>query len=467
MEVLLLACAWLVFEAGSQSEQAKLGMSPAERAHRREHTRHEKAVRKIAEKHGTTPPEGSLDGLSAWKKEPSEDAPAPTLPEAFLSGYRAHPPLARVTTPVGHRMGNWAARGVYWTRDTGRGAMEEFRRRKRERGEPDPAPVYEPLPPDAPPMPTEPPTVGPERAAEGPAPVPGPRPPAEAPEADTAKPEDAAPRTETPPPAGDAAPPEPVTEPHPPSVEGEKDDADTGTGATPDTEGASAPVTEEPKEPAGPAPQPADTAAAADGESEPVTDSGTEEPQTVTAGVTPPVTDAPAPDTGSATAATDEGAAVTGGDTSAPSTEGSGRMATEVTYESVMDESDELSLMCDDDLKVYARIRTRCEREIGRADALHAELESIGAGAGMLAWVTRCRDQYQALYAKLDALEHNTIAQGEAVTRAKALLEVGQGVYADEAQNMEAVLDRDAYISDTVDAEDTTAHTEHYETTGA
>ncbi|MEU2995076.1 hypothetical protein ACPCAJ_35605 [Streptomyces griseoincarnatus] len=142
-------------------------------------------------------------------------------------------------------------------------------------------------------------------------------------------------------------------------------------------------------------------------------------------------------------------------------------MASEVSYDSVMEESDELSLMCEDDVQVYGRIRQRCEREIGRADQLVAQLEDAGAGPTVIGWVTRCREQYQVLLAQLDELEKNTISQGEAVTRAKALLEAGQGYYADIAADMESVADRDFYISDQVDGEDTSAATETYETRGA
>ncbi|MEU9983743.1 hypothetical protein [Streptomyces sp. NPDC050856] len=142
-------------------------------------------------------------------------------------------------------------------------------------------------------------------------------------------------------------------------------------------------------------------------------------------------------------------------------------MAAEVSYDSVMDESDELSLMCEDDVQVYGRIRQRCEREIGRADDLVAQLESVGAGTTVTGWVTRCREQYQVLLTQLDELERNTISQGEAVVKAKALLEAGQGLYADIAADMESVADRDFYISDQVDGEDTSAHAETYETRGA
>jgi hypothetical protein len=142
-------------------------------------------------------------------------------------------------------------------------------------------------------------------------------------------------------------------------------------------------------------------------------------------------------------------------------------MAAEVTYESVIEESDELSLMCDDDIHVYERIRQRAEREIGRADELIAALENAGAGQSVIDRVASCKEQYQLLLGQVDELKTNTIAQGEAVVKAKALLEAGQGVYADIAQDMQSVADRDFYTSDTVDGEDTTADTETYETRAA
>ncbi|MGY0062822.1 hypothetical protein ACWY4P_40855 [Streptomyces sp. LZ34] len=143
---------------------------------------------------------------------------------------------------------------------------------------------------------------------------------------------------------------------------------------------------------------------------------------------------------------------------------GVGRMAAEVTYESVSDESDELSIMCDDDVRVYDRIRDRAEREIGRGDALMAAMEATGFGPKVIGWVARCKENYGVIHSEVDNLQQNTIAQGEAVVKAKALLEAGQGVYADIAKDMESVAERDAYISDAVDAEDTSAHTEVYET---
>ena len=55
MEVLLIACA-LAWAAGAQSEQAKLGLSPAQRATMKEQARHEKALRQIADKYGADAP---------------------------------------------------------------------------------------------------------------------------------------------------------------------------------------------------------------------------------------------------------------------------------------------------------------------------------------------------------------------------------------------------------------------------
>lgn len=142
-------------------------------------------------------------------------------------------------------------------------------------------------------------------------------------------------------------------------------------------------------------------------------------------------------------------------------------MAAEVSYESVMDESDELSIMCDDDVRVYDKIRTRAEREIGRGDALIAAMEATGFGPSVIGWVARCVENYKVIHSQIDDLQANTIAQGEAVVKAKALLEAGQGVYADIAKDMEDVAEREAYISDAVDAEDTSADTEVYETKAA
>lgn len=142
-------------------------------------------------------------------------------------------------------------------------------------------------------------------------------------------------------------------------------------------------------------------------------------------------------------------------------------MASEVTYESVMDESDELSIMCEDDARICDRIYVRAEREIGRGDTLGAEMQASGWGSKILGWLARCKESYGVIRSEVLALQHNTIAQGEAVVMAKSYLQAGQGVYADIAKDMESVLDRQAYISDAVDAEDTSAHTEIYETKAA
>lgn len=349
MEVLIAACL-LAWAAGAQSEQAKLGISPAQRALMKEQVRHEKAIRRISERHDGVPTE------TAAPHEPAAAGATETpvgLPAAFRAGYRGHSPIARVATPAGQRLGNWTARGVYWAKDTGRSAVGTYRKRRKNIGEADPAPVHIPPKPVHPPMPTSPPTAGtaPARLDK----------PDAAPEAavETNKPEPAAvpePRTPVETPAGDDI--------------------------TPKTE---------------------------------------------------------------------------------PAHEGVGRMASEVTYESVMDESDELSLMCEDDLAVYERIRARCEREIGRADTLIAQLKS----PGVKAWITRCAEQYRVILAQLDELKSNTTAQGEGVVKAKALLMAGQGVYADIAAEMETVEEREFYVSDAIDGEDANAAAETYETQGA
>jgi hypothetical protein len=142
-------------------------------------------------------------------------------------------------------------------------------------------------------------------------------------------------------------------------------------------------------------------------------------------------------------------------------------MAAEVTYESVEEESDELSLMCKEDQQVCDRIKDRADREVGRGDTLLAEMEATGFGKSLQAWVTRCREDYQGMGSHLTDLKTNTAAQDDAVVRAKALLIAGQGVYHNIAKDMEKVAERDAYISDAVDSEDTSAHTEVYETKGA
>lgn len=365
MEILLAACL-LAWAAGAQSEQAKLGVSPAQRALIRERVRHERAVRKIADKHGGTPPDDDGDSL--------------TVPEAFRAGYRGHTPLERVATPAGRHLGNWAARGVYWARDTGKSAVKEYRKRRKTEGAPDPAPII--TPPAMPPMPTQPPAV--------------------------------------------SAPDSPIlTKP--------------ATSAEPATEQPAAtqppaqlePVSGQPQAPVAPIPIPASRqpeTAAAPGET-----------------VAPPTPIAP----------------------TQPHENGVGRMASEVTYESVKDESEELSLMCEDDLAVYDRLQQRCEREVGRADDLIAALRNAGAGDRVVGWVTRCLEQYQLINNQLGQLKQHTYAQDEAVVKAKKLLEAGQGVYAGIAADMESVAERPFYVGDAVDAEDAAAHAEIYETTGA
>lgn len=347
MEILLLACL-MAYAAGAQSEQVKLGVSPAQRAVMRENVRHEKAVRRIAERHGGTPDLGNTAETSgtAVKAAPGAGAPVLTLPEAFRSGYRQHPLVDRLATPLGRRAGGWAAQGVGWARDTGRGAVREYRKRRQAAGHDDPAPVLVPLPP------SHPPTIG----------VPA---PAGVPLAKPARPAPAAPATRV---AENVAPLAPS--------------------AAPDTTPPAHPAT--PKK-------------------------------------------------------------------------GVGRMAAEVTYDSVMEESDELSLMCEDDQSVYERLRERCEREIGRADTLISELKS----PGIQAWIARCAEQYRVILAQLDDLKANTLAQGEAVIKAKASLEAGQGFYANIAADMETVEEREFYTSDAVDSEDTNADTEVLETRGA
>jgi hypothetical protein len=364
MEVLIAACL-LAWAAGAQSEQARMGISPAERDLRRERVRHERAVRKIADKHGTAPADSDREPL--------------TIPEALRSGYRGHTPLERVATPAGRHLGNWAAKGVYWTRDTGRSALEEYRKRRKAEGAPDPAPII--TPPVIPPMPAEPPTIG------APAKVAPTKPTGPA-------------GSDVPEPKKAAISPEPVTPIQPESSATRPDPVPLPAPREPEAPGSE----DEPAKP-------------------------TSAPQ--------------------------------------PSENGVGRMASEVTYESVRDESEELSLMCDDDLTVYDRLQERCEREIGRADDLIAALRNAGVGTRVVGWVVRCMEQYQLINAQLGQLKQHTYAQDEAVVKAKKLLEAGQGVYAGIAADMESVADRPFYVSDAVDAEDTAAHTEIFETTGA
>lgn len=375
MEIVLIAC-MLAWAAGAQSEQSKLGLSPATRAAMREQTRHEKAIQKIAERYGDNRIAPTGPGAIA-PSEKTAAPPAATIPEAFRAGYRGHSPVARVTTPMGRRVGGWTAQGVTWASDTGRGAVREYRKRRQDAGHDDPAPVLAPVPTGrpqiVPPMPTEPPTVGAH--------------------------------------TDDEALTKPDENPEP---------------AKPDEAPTQTPINNE---------------------------------KTSTA---------PEPSTG------DLGPARGAGDTTEPTPEtpanpqgGAGRMAAEVTYESVMDESDELSLMCGDDARIYDRIRARAEREVGRGDDLIVALHNAGFGAGIVGWVTRCMDQYRMIRAQVDDLQANTIAQGEKVVVAKALLEAGQGVYAEIAKDMESVAERGSYISDAVDTEDTSAHTEIYETKAA
>jgi hypothetical protein len=413
MEILLIAaCAWLVHTAGAQSEQSKMGLSPAQRDILRETTRHEKAVQRIADKHGVTPPAGNKSGVSPWKESLATGSGPTTVPEAFRSGYRGHV-VERVATPMGRRAGRWTAQGVAWVQDTGKGALREYRKRRRAEGHDDPAPVLVPLPPAQPPtvpsMPKEPPTAGTDKGVTVNKPeVKGEDGPSDAPKATTA-PEAAADGVE---PAPEALGPKEFDE----WVKGPLElPADRNTPE---------------------ATRPAATAPAAD-----------------------PAPTALEPQLAATEATKDKEPAAAG--------EGVGRMAAEVTYESVMDESDELSLMCDDDVRVYGRIRSRSEREIGRGDALIAALENAGFGPSVIGWVARCKEQYQVIHSQLDELETNTIAQGEQVVKAKALLEAGQGVYADIAKDMESVAERGSYVSDAVDAEDTSAHTEVYETKAA
>lgn len=392
MEILLIAaCAWLVHTAGAQSEQSRLGVSPAQRDIMREQTRHEKAVRRIGEKHGGAAP--PANGTSPWKNPPGAD-PKTAAPETFWSGYRAQRPTH---PPLGHRAGTWAGNGVTWAQDTGREAWRAYRKRRTGEGNSDPSLIMVPFPPShppaVPPMPVQPPTAG-------------------------------------------------------------TDGAKTKTAARPDEKAVAKPGEAPKTEPVAdlkktPEPTPVDPS-----------DVEAERIRQVLERL-----DAldPEPDAQPASAAThstkDQEPAVAG--------QGVGRMAAEVTYESVMDESDELSIMCEDDVRVYDRIRDRAEREIGRADDLMAAMENAGFGPSVIGRVARCKEQYQVIYSQVDDLQKNTIGQGEAVVKAKALLVAGQGVYADIAKDMESVAERDAYISDAVDAEDTNAHTEVYETKAA
>ncbi|MFR0367600.1 hypothetical protein [Streptomyces sp. MCC20] len=486
MELLLLACAWLVYTAGAQSEQAKVGLSPAQRDILRERTRHEKAVQKIADKHGVAAPADRKAGVSPWKEPPaSERDPVLTLPEAFRSGYRGHTRVERLATPMGRRAGGWAARGVAWGQDTGRGALREYRRRRRAAGHDDPAPVLErvPLPPDAPPLPAGPPPVAGTDSGDGKKGVSLERPKEE---------------TEAEKPEGSEKPSEGAAEP-PAGADGSPGapEASTGPETPPDGAGdAPAKESEAPAPEASPGPEeaaagPETKDAAAEPEPAAAETKDTAEPKSTEepagAAETEP---APAPAEPEATPAAPENsaagpetqaaepespAAAPEGTTSGPIRDsepaaaggGVGRMAAEVTYESVAEESDELSLMCKEDSQSCDRIKNRAEREVGRGDTLLAQMETTGFGQSLKAWVTRCREDYQGMGAHLDELKKNTIAQDEKVVQAKGYLIAGQGVYYDIALDMEQVAEREAYISDAVDSEDTSAHTEVYETRGA
>ncbi|MFD4756374.1 hypothetical protein [Streptomyces sp. NPDC058426] len=473
MGALLVACL-VAWAAGSSSERVRLGISPAQRDLMREQTRHEKAVQRIATRHGE--PGAKAAAPAALVKDPATGAPAAApaavpvaagFPDSFRASWRSHTPVERVATVAGRRAGLWAAQGVAWTKDSGRGALREFRRRRRAAGHPDPAPVLVPMPPaEAPRVPKMPghAPAGPDREPGGVS--------LKHPDRETAAPHDGdgkasegtleppASRQGTP---GAAAvreapqgPVEPLVTVPAPRAGDEPADAvptakSTGAGAVaPGTAEARAAQTE----------PVTDTAA-------PVTDTGTPVTPSVTEAGTPD-TDGPAPTTADVT-----GAATPVTDTSSDDEsrvggeEGVGRMASEVSYDSVMEESDELSLMCEEDTQVYDRIRKRCEREIGRGDTLIAQLTEAGAGQKVIARVTACKERYSAIQSHLDELQRNTLAQGESVGKAKALLEAGQGVYADEAENMESVAEREFYVSDTVDSEDTNAAAEIYEIRGA
>lgn len=399
MELLLLAaCAWLAYQGGAQSEQAKLGVSPAQRDIMREEARHEKAVRRIAEKHGTAAaPTTARTGTAGSQTD--------GVPETFLSGYRSsrpdHPPLS-------HRAGQWAGRGVGWGQGVGRDAWRKYRKRRKDAGHDDPGPVLVPLPParppDVPPVPASPPTAGLEKDTDG---------------------------------AADSAPPAIIPAEVPPKP-------------------AEAPK----KAPVGSVKKPPELTADEDPDFdldeplEPVPENTGERPEPHTADPAPPP---------------DAGADTPQADTTPPAdtTQGVGRMAAEVTYESVEEETDDLSAMCEEDVRVYDRIRSRSEREVTRGDELAMRLKAAGFGSSVIAWVIRCKEQYQVIRDQVDDLQRNTLAQGEKVVEAKALLVAGQGVYADIAKDMEDVAERDSYISDAVDAEDTNPEAEHYETKAA
>ncbi|MEW1817780.1 hypothetical protein [Streptomyces diastaticus] len=503
MEVLLVIACTLAWASGAQSEQTKLGLSSAQRAQIRESVRHEKAVRKIAEKHGIDPAEMAPEAVPATIPTPTgAPAVAPAaLPDAFRSGYRSHTPVARVATPLGRHAGSWAARGVVWVKDSGKSAVREYRKRRQAAGHEDPAPVLVPLPPAhppaVPPMPTEPPAVpGPPLAAveersgvslkkpdppagpEGPSETPGalsgalpdPSAPKAAPEVSRSSEKAAEPVTGASEPTvpGPRPAPEAVTEREPrdgetSQPEAEKSDtAPAGTGTepvTPQAETDTEPVTPQAAdtdEPMPDTPGP-ETDTVPDREPETVTAADTDEPRPATAGVP----DEPPQATDDTPGPTTTGQAVT-----AP-TAGGEAMAAEVNYESVMEESDELTGMCEGDRIVYQKLIDRCRREQSKGDELYAELNDRGVGQWICQIVARCKERYSALAERLILLDRDTLAQGEAVQKAKGYLEAGQGLYADIARDMEDVADRDYYTSDRVDDEDVNAHTETYEMRGA
>ncbi|ESP95722.1 hypothetical protein B591_31013 (plasmid) [Streptomyces sp. GBA 94-10 4N24] len=511
MEVLLVIACTLAWASGAQSEQTKLGLSKAQRDQIRENVRHEKAVRKIAEKHGIAPAEMAPEAVPAEAPVPA-GAPA-TLPEAFRSGYRSHTPVARVATPLGRHAGSWAARGVVWVKDSGKSALREYRKRRQAAGHEDPAPVLVPLPPAhppaVPPMPAHPPAVpGPPPAdteecsgvsLKKPDPPAGPEGPSGAPGGPSeALPDPSASKAAPEPPSGSEKAAEPVTgaleptvpgpRPAPDSVterdtregetsqpEAEKSDtAPAGTGTEPVTPQAAAdtePGTPQAAEPttdtATPKPPDTDeptpdtpgpeTDTAPDPEPETVTPADTDEPRPATAGV---------PDEPPQAADGTPGPTTTGQAVTAP-TAGGEAMAAEVNYESVMEESDELTGMCEGDRIVYQKLINRCRREQSKGDELYAELDDRGVGQWICQIVARCKERYSSLAEHLTLLDRDTLAQGEAVQKAKGYLEAGQGLYADIARDMEDVADRDYYTSDRVDDEDVNAHTETYEMRGA
>ncbi|XIG72727.1 hypothetical protein C1N81_04250 (plasmid) [Streptomyces sp. SGAir0957] len=138
-----------------------------------------------------------------------------------------------------------------------------------------------------------------------------------------------------------------------------------------------------------------------------------------------------------------------------------------MTYTSVAEESDELNLMCDDDLAVYTKVQGVCEREASKADDLVVQIRDAGFGERIVAWMVSCKEKYATLSAQLKELRGLTMAQSEGVWKAKGLLLAGQGVYASIAKDMESVATRDSYISDRVDTDDLAAHHENFETRSA